>query len=118
MKYVSLTVLLSIMLVAVGCSGSTTKVPAKKAEPPATATPKGPQDGFYTTTGVVTKINEQLGSIELDHEAIPDLMPAMKMEFSLKDKKMIKNVVVGDKAKFTIEYKQGTEIIVAIAKSE
>ena len=77
---------------------------------------KTPADGMYQSKGVVTKINNDLGSIEIDHENIPDLMPAMKMEFSVKDKAMLKPIAVGDTVNFTIEYKQGTEIIVAIGK--
>ena len=117
MKYAVISLLLFTLLAGAACTRSSSEV-AANTEKAAAETPKPPQDGFYTANGMVTKINEELGSIELDHEAIPDLMPAMKMEFKLKDKKMIKNVAVGDKAKFTIEYKQGTEIIIAIAKSE
>ena len=64
----------------------------------------------------MTKINNDLGSIEIDHENIPDLMPAMKMEFSVKDKAMLKPIAVGDTVTFTIDYREGTEIIIAIGK--
>lgn len=77
---------------------------------------KTPADGMYQSKGVVTKINNELGSIEIDHENIPDLMPAMKMEFTVKDKAMLKPIAVGDTVTFTIEYTQGTEIIIAIGK--
>lgn len=77
---------------------------------------KTPADRLYQAKGVVTKINNDLGSVEIDHENIPDLMPAMKMEFLVKDKAMLKPIAVGDAVNFTIEYKQGTEIIIAIGK--
>ncbi len=77
---------------------------------------KTPDDGLYQGKGKVTKINNELGSVEIDHENIPDLMPAMKMEFSVKNKALLKPIAVGDAVNFTIEYKQGTEIIVAIGK--
>lgn len=77
---------------------------------------KTPADGLYPGKGVVTKINNELGSVEIDHEDIPDLMPAMKMEFSVKNKTMLKPIAVGDAVTFTVEYKQGSEIIIAIGK--
>ena len=77
---------------------------------------KTPADGFYPGKGIVTKINNELGSVEIDHENIPDLMPAMKMEFSVKNKAMLKPIAVGDTVTFTIDYKEGAEIIIAIGK--
>jgi Cu/Ag efflux protein CusF len=58
----------------------------------------------------------ELGSVELDHEDIPGLMPAMIMEFYVKDKQMLVPLKVGDKVEFTIEEKNNTEIISAIKK--
>jgi len=91
--------------------------PAANANTNAAITePKTPSDGLYSGKGVVTRINNELGSVEIDHEDIPDLMPAMKMEFSVKKKTMLKPIAVGDAVTFTVEYKQGSEIIIAIGK--
>src|SRR4051812_39887552 len=48
-----------------------------------------PKDGTYVGRGKVTKLNAAAGSVELDHQEIPGLMPAMKMEFNVKDKSML-----------------------------
>lgn len=71
---------------------------------------------YYSSTGVVTKINMDLGSVELNHQDIPGLMPAMIMEFYVKDKQMLVPLKVGDKVSFTIEEKDHTEVISAIKK--
>lgn len=77
-----------------------------------------PKDGNYEGKGTVTKINNELGSVEVNHEDIKDLMPAMQMEFYVKDKALLKGLAVGDKVDFTVEYKHPTEIISAIEKAK
>jgi Cu/Ag efflux protein CusF len=56
----------------------------------------------YPGTGVVASINKQEGWIEINHEDIKDLMPAMQMEFNVKDKSLLDKVSVGDRVDFTI----------------
>ncbi len=82
------------------------------------ATPLIPKDGNYDGKGVVTKINNELGSVEVNHEEIKDLMPAMQMEFFVKDKALLKGLAVGDKVDFVVEYKHPTEIISSIKKAQ
>ena len=119
MKRTLLTVI-AFTLFSLGCGSSTsnsrTAANAADNANAANTAAKTPADGFYPGKGKVTKINNDLGSVELDHEAIPDLMPAMKMEFYVKDKALLKSIAVGDAVSFTIENKQGTETIVAIGK--
>ena len=105
-------------------SVSDTKPQNVKAAPTAAVaatpipTPLIPKDGNYDGKGVVTKINNELGSVEVNHEEIKDLMPAMQMEFYVKDKALLKGLAVGDKVDFTVEYKHPTEIISAIKKAQ
>ena len=77
-----------------------------------------PKDGDYPAKGVVTKINLEAGSIEMDHDEIPGVMPAMRMEFFVTDKKMLDGLGVGDKVNFTLRYKHPTETIVGITKAK
>ncbi len=84
---------------------------------PVTA-PSVPKDGNYDGKGTVTKINNDGGSIEINHEEMKDLMPAMQMEFFVKDKAILKGLAVGDKVDFVVEYKHPTEIIVSIKKAQ
>ena len=98
---------------------SETKPPAaEKATATPDTTPFIPQDGDYEATGEVTKINDELGSIELDHDEIKDLMPRMKMEFFVRDKALLKGLKVGDRVRFFIQYKHPQEIITSIKKAQ
>jgi Cu/Ag efflux protein CusF len=82
------------------------------------ATPWIPKDGNYEGRGVVTKINNDLGSVEINHEDIKDMMPAMRMEFFVKDKSLLKGLAVSDKVDFVVEYKHPQEIIINIKKAQ
>ncbi len=113
MKYIILFILVLCSFAAVGCGGA-----GSKSKPAANTAPRNIEDGYYKGKGVVTKINTELGSVELDHEEIPTVMPAMKMEFSVTDKAMLKPLQVGDTAIFVLEYKQGTEKIASIEKAK
>ena len=72
----------------------------------------------FDGTGAVTKVNLEIGSVELDHEEIKGLMPAMQMEFYVSDKKMLEKLKVGDKVDFILEDNTGAEQIINIKKSK
>ena|SRR5437868_5897276 len=56
----------------------------------------------YPATGVVVLINRKEGWIEINHDEIKGLMPAMQMEFWVKNKSLFDNVKAGDPVDFTI----------------
>jgi Cu/Ag efflux protein CusF len=94
--------------------------PAKRtipSETPATTT-SVPKNGNYSGKGVVTKINLKDVSLEMDHEEIVGLMPAMRMEFFVREKAELEKLKLGDKVEFIIEYKDGQENIVSVKKTE
>ena len=108
-----------ICLLTASCGGEASKsANAAKVTPTATAipTPVVPKNGDYPGTGKVTKINLELSSVELDHEEIKEVMPAMLMEFFVSDKKLLNGLKVGDAIDFTLRYKDGQETIVDIKK--
>lgn len=99
-------------------------VPWGTIEPPAqVGLPAGatPQPRLPVRTfkgrGVVRSINLEEGWFEIDHEDIEGLMPAMQMEWSVKDKSLLKSVSVGDKVDFTLEDDNGNEIVNELKKS-
>jgi Cu/Ag efflux protein CusF len=95
---------------------SPTPVAVSASPAPTSGTPK---NGDYPGKGVVTKINLQNdGSVEIDHEEIKDVMPPMRMEFNVTDKKMLDGISIGDKVDFTLRYKDNTETIVDIEKAK
>lgn len=75
-----------------------------------------PKDGNYPGHGKIIKINTELGSVELNHQEILGVMPAMIMEFYVKDKALLNGLAVGDKVDFVLEYKHPSETIVGITK--
>jgi Cu(I)/Ag(I) efflux system protein CusF len=79
-------------------------------------TPFVPKNGDYQGRGKVTRIEMKGGSVELDHEEIPDVMPGMKMEFFVSDKAILKGLKLGDEVNFTLRYNNGQETIIAISK--
>jgi Cu/Ag efflux protein CusF len=56
----------------------------------------------YRGTGIVKIINIKEGWIEIDHKEIPNLMPAMEMEYWVKNKSLFKGVRVGDQVDFAV----------------
>lgn len=109
------------------CSSQPANVRTITSQPSPTATAASPsptpqpspsvtKNGDYPGKGKVTKVNMEIGSVEMDHEEIVGVMPPMRMEFYVSDKKMLEKVSVGDAVDFTLRYKDGTETIVAISK--
>lgn len=89
------------------------------AKPSATPLPTAqptPKNGDYPGKGKVTKINNELGSVEMNHEEIVGVMPAMLMEFYVTDKAMLKGIAVGDNVDFILKYDDGRETISKITK--
>jgi Cu/Ag efflux protein CusF len=90
--------------------------PPSAISPTPITTPSTSKNGDYPGKGVVTKINLNLGSVEMDHEEIKGVMPAMTMEFYVSEKALLTGLKVGDKVDFVLRYKDHTETIVSIKK--
>lgn len=90
--------------------------PSKMLTPMPTSMPDASKVKTFNGKGVVTKINLELVSVELNHEEIKGLMPAMVMEFYVKEKSEIEVLKVGDKVEFVLEDNQGQEKIISIKK--
>lgn len=56
----------------------------------------------YPGTGVVLIVNRKEGWVEIEHEEIKDLMPAMQMEFWIRNPALMKGIRVGDKVDFVV----------------
>lgn len=94
------------------------KTPAPQPSVAATPAPVSANTGakYFDGRGKVTKINMELGSVELDHEAIKGLMPAMIMEFYVRNKAELADLQIGDRVSFVLEDKAGAETITEIKK--
>ncbi len=90
---------------------------AAKPVPTAAIAADKPQIRTGDGSGIITKINFEIGAVGLDHDEIKGVMPAMKgMEFYVSDKKMLDKLKVGDKVNFVLEDKAGAERIINIKK--
>jgi len=86
---------------------------SSSATGPAAAT----QTTTYTSRGIVKSIDAKRPSIEIDHEDIPGLMPAMTMEFYVRDATLLNGIKSGDGIDFTIENGVGGLIVTRISKA-
>jgi protein SCO1/2 len=77
------TALVLLLLVLAGCQG------AKDQSTGAT-------EKEYEVKGKVVAVDPAKPSVTLDHEDIPGLMKAMKMEFRVEDKQLLEGVQAGD----------------------
>lgn len=73
-----------VCLVAVSCAG-----------------PKG-KETRYELKGRVTSVDRAKGQVEVDHEAIPGFMEAMRMPFPLPDRDALQAVAAGDRIQATL----------------
>ena len=80
----------------------------------------GPAAAVATTSyqgeGRVISLKPKLPSIEIDHQEIKGLMPAMTMEFYVKDKSLLDGLKAGDDIAFTIDNGVGGLAITKINK--
>jgi|ERR1043166_3947534 len=110
LKLLRRNILLLLVLLPAILFGSCQK--QNTAPETASSTPKAPTGppGYppavmgksYPGTGVIVTINRDEGWIEINHEEIRELMPAMQMEFNVKDKSLLDKVKVGQRVDFTI----------------
>jgi protein SCO1/2 len=85
---------------------------ANPAKPVAAPREKDPPN-TYRGVGVVEEIDKDSATVQIDHEDIPDLMPAMSMPFKVKDRSLLDSISVGDHVEFQIT---GEFVIFAIKK--
>ena len=121
---IKLSLLAALLLTTLGgcAEKAVNNRPAPKPAANSSATPvptaSVPKNGDYDGKGVVTKIDLNIGSVEMDHEEIKDVMPPMRMEFYVSDKKMLDGIKVGDRVDFVLRYKDHTETVVNIRKAQ
>jgi len=65
---------------------------------------------------VIESINEERTRVQLDHEDIKDLMPAMNMPFEVKDKSLLDTLAPGDHVEFALQALPHGLVVVEIKK--
>ena len=114
MAHKSRVIVVCAALVLGACSK---QQPANRETP---APPSGPaaaiQPNTYQGVGVVKGLNPKAPAIEIDHEEIVGLMPAMQMEFPVTDGALLSGLAVNDHIDFTVVEKTGIIKVTAIRK--
>lgn len=104
-----------------GCAAEHSR-PANALSMPSSSATSAPQtsikNGDYPDKREIIRINIELGSVEMNHDDIPGVMPAMQMEFYVSDKRMLTGLKAVDAVDFTLRYKDRSETIVAISKAK
>ena len=98
-------------LLVSSCNKSAGTTPPKVTGPAAAVATNS-----YTGEGKVISMDPKRPSIEIDHQEIKGLMPAMKMEFYVKDKSMLTGLKAGDLIDFSINNGVGGIVITKITK--
>lgn len=114
MAHTSRVIVVCLALVFGACSNQPAN---KEAAAPA---PSGPaaavQPNSFQGVGVVKGLNPKAPAIEIDHEEIVGLMPAMQMEFPVTDVAMLDGLAVNDRIDFTVVDQTGEMKVTAIKK--
>lgn len=74
-------------------------------------------DKPYPGTGTILIINRKEGWVEIKHEEIKGLMPAMEMEFWVKRRSLLDKISVGDHVDFTVVETRKGEYITQLKKT-
>jgi protein SCO1/2 len=96
---------LALSLALVGCTGG-------GGGGSTAATEKG-----YEVRGKVMAVDPAKPAVTLDHEDIPGLMKAMKMEFVVEDAKLLQGVKVGDRVEGRLRKGESGYVLTRLAKS-
>ncbi len=70
--------------------------------PTPAGTPKPAETKDYPLKGVVAEVDRAQGIVEIEHEDIPGLMPAMTMPFTVTDKALLEDLQPGDEVEGTL----------------
>ena len=78
-------------------------------KPPAASAPAGgtrTNEQVFLVKGVVKKLGDRNQSVTIQHEEIPNFMPAMTMPFSVKDTNELRAARPGDNVSFRLHVTQ------------
>ena len=105
-----------LMLTLISACNNKQAGPTPSSSPTPSGTAAAEQPNTYQGVGTVKALNPKGPAIEIDHEEIVDLMPAMQMEFPVTDGTLLNGLAVNDRVDFTVENGTGEMKIIAIKK--
>ena len=104
LKNLKLLVVVGLLAILAGCqsqSGSATGKDAGKV---------------YDIKGKVVAVDAEKKTVTLDHEDIPGLMKAMKMDFKVEDEKILAGLKAGDAVHGKLKADGGNYVVTSLEK--
>ena len=102
---------------AVACDGGGSAGGPPAASPSTVAAPAGSPAAAagaktHDIRGRIEAIGAERHTVTLDHEAIPGVMAAMKMEYQVQDPAVLEGLDAGDRVQGQIEVRPGDQYVV------
>lgn len=104
LKWVVVAAVLTAVVGVLGCQGQGTGSAGKDA------------GKVYDIKGKVVAVDAAKKTITLDHEDIPGLMKAMKMEFRAEDEKVLAGIKAGDAVHGKLKAEAGSYVVTSLEK--
>jgi len=77
---------------------------------------QGAEGKEYDIKGKVVSVMPEMKMVTLDHEEIPGLMKAMKMEYKVEDPKILEGIKSDDQVQGKLKAKAGSYVITKLEK--
>ena len=85
--------------------------------PEAAGSPAGvPTSDVYEIDGTITEVAPDRRSVTLDHDQIPGLMPAMKMQYRVSQPELLKGLATGDRVHGRLQVKGTDYVLTSLAR--
>lgn len=98
----------ALLIAAAGCGGN-----QGPAAPPSIDVPSG----TYDFTGSIVSVDRARNIVQIDHEAIPGVMPAMTMPYEVADPSLLQGLAPGDRVRGTLRVDSRGFVIIALSKT-
>ena len=105
----SLALAALLVALAAGCGGG--------MGDPDPAGPAGVRSGVYEFRGTIVAVDAPRRIVEIDHEAIPGVMPAMTMPYEVADAGLLSGITPGDRVRGTLRVDSRGYVITALARA-
>ena len=102
--------LIAFSLVTLACGAGSNPV----APPPASSVP----EGVYDIRGTVVAVDRPRRIVEIDHEAIPGVMPAMTMPYEVADAAILDGIGPRDRVRGTLRVDARGYVITALQRAD
>jgi protein SCO1/2 len=73
-------------------------------------------DGVYEFRGTIVAVDRPRRIVEIDHEAIPGVMPAMTMPYEVENVALLDGIAVGDRIRGTLRVDSRGFVVTALQK--